>query len=235
MSLVSLRAVPCSIVCFLTFSPQPHCQPGGTRPRMPAWRIRKETPAVNDWRFSMTQSSFAFQKFVWPVVRHWCRPGRLELVESAEADGLLRDFDTLAGIDAWHVVEDEGIVRGIASRVQAGDIDWRSFTVRCRRLNGEKTEFEKRMKAIKEWRQGVIFPALTVHAYVQDYRNGPLLSVAMVYTVDLYEYLEKQIEAGLAKTRKADNAEFYWLPWHQVKSNVRLRQWPPIGTESIIA
>jgi hypothetical protein len=83
-----------------------------------------------------------------PEVRHWCRSGRLELVESPMAEGLLRDFDTLAGIDAWHI-EDDGIVRGIASRVQVGDNDWRTFTVRSRRANGEKTEFEKRMKAYK--------------------------------------------------------------------------------------
>ena len=80
--------------------------------------------------------------------------------------------------------------------MQVGCTDWRTFTVRKSRSSGTKTEFAKRLEAIRKQREGSLYPALTIHACVSDYKNGPLLSVAMVYTADLYECLEIQISKG---------------------------------------
>lgn len=151
---------------------------------------------MSDWRHDMTESSYAFKTYVWPKVGPWCGEDRLEIVESSTATELVRDFDTFAGVDAWQLLDDCGFMRGVASRVQVGGTDWRTFTVRKSRSSGAKTEFAKRLEAIRKQREGALYPALTIHAYVSGYRNGLLLSVAMVCTADLYEYLETQVSKG---------------------------------------
>lgn len=184
-----------------------------------------------DWRHDMTESSYAFQNYVWPKVRSWCDEGRLEIVENTTATGLARDLDTLAGIDAWQLLDNQGFMRGIASRVQTGAKNWRTFTVRKSCSSGAKTEFTKRLEALKNRDRGAILPELTIHAYVCDYRKGPLLSVAVVRTVDLYEYLKTQISKGRAKTRSTNNAVFYWVSWDELEaSKIRIKK--AIGIES---
>jgi len=116
-------------------------------------------------------------------------------------------------------------MRGIASRVQEREWDHRKFTIRKSRSSGAKTEFEKRMEAIRNQSEGALFPALTIHAYVGNYRSGPLFSAAVVYTVDLYKCLEIQISEGRAKTKKGDNAEFYCVYWKElVESKARIHR-----------
>ena len=68
----------------------------------------------------------------------------------AYCTGAPRDFDTRAGIDAWHIIEDDGMMRGMRFRVQEGETDWRTFTVRKSRTSGAKTEFAKRMGSNKK-------------------------------------------------------------------------------------
>jgi hypothetical protein len=175
----------------------------------------------------MAKSSRAFVQYVWPAVSAWCGIGRLEMVESSTARGLVRDFDTLAGIDAWQLLDHRGFMRGIASRVQEGDRNWRTFTVRSRRHNGARTEFEKRLEALRDRRSGAIYPALTIHGYVRDFESGPLLGAAVVRTIDLYEYLDMQVEAATARTRSTTNADFYYESWDRLAEfGVQLRIWP---------
>ncbi|MGH3684081.1 MAG: hypothetical protein ACRDRE_14550 [Pseudonocardiaceae bacterium] len=182
----------------------------------------------SDWRHDMAESSYAFQTYVWPKVRPLCGEGRLEPVESPTAkEGLARDFNMLAGVDAWQLLDDRGFMRAIGARVQA-DSDYRTFTVRKDRfLTGAKTEYAKLTEAIKNRDQGAIYPALSIHAYVRDYRKGPLLSAAVVRTVDLCEYLDIQISERRAKTRKTSNADFYYVYWKELAaSGVKIHTWP---------
>lgn len=175
----------------------------------------------------MASSSLAFVTHVWPAVAAWCGDGRLEMVEDSTARGLAKEFDTLAGIDAWQLLDDRGYMRGIASRVQAGDRNWRTFTIRSRRHNGSRTEFEKRLESIRDRRAGAIYPALTIQAYVRDFVRGPLLGAAVVRTLDLFEYLDAQIEAGTVETNSTTNADFYVLRWPtMVDFGVQVREWP---------
>jgi hypothetical protein len=52
----------------------------------------------------------------------------------------------------------------------------------------------------------------------------------MVYTADLYKYLEIEISEGRANTRKASNAEFYWVSWQNLAaSGVQIRTTEPYG------
>jgi hypothetical protein len=182
-------------------------------------RDRKRGAAVTDWRHDLTESSYAFRTHVWPKVAPWCGEGRLETVESSTAEGLMLDSDILAGVDAWQMLDDRGFMRPVASRVQVGAKNWRTFTVRKSRLNGAKTEFKKRQEAISNRREGALFPALTIHAYVRDYRKGPLLSAAVVYTEDLIEYLTSKVSEGRAKTRQTSNADFYWVSWAELAAS----------------
>lgn len=136
----------------------------------------------------LTDSARDFETIVWPEIKHWCRGGRLVQMEDPAALGLAKDWDTLAGIDAWQVVQDVGI-RGIASRVQWSPKPWHSFTVRTVRSSGYTTEMEKRLGALRE-DAGWLFPALTVQAYLPARGRGPLLYACMARTMDLYTYVE---------------------------------------------
>lgn len=146
-------------------------------------------------------SSWAFKNLVWPEIEGWCGYGRLKLVEDTTARGLAKELDTLAGIDAWQLLDNRGFMRGIASRVQRRPEPYRSFTIRYRRYGGATTEFEKRLSAIRDRDAGALFPALTVQAYVQSWERGPLVAAAVVRTIDMFEHLTAQFRAGRARPR----------------------------------
>lgn len=95
-------------------------------------------------------------------------------------------FDQYSGIDAFQIVNKQ--LRGVAIRVQWGH-DWRTFTIRYKRKNGSKTEYQKRSEAIFS-DKGYLYPYLTIQAYL-DKRNDPdkILSCAAVKTLALYKYI----------------------------------------------
>lgn len=151
----------------------------------------------------LSGSSRAFKGLVWPAVRAWCGSGRLALVEDSTARGLAREFDVLAGIDAWQLRDDRGFMRGIASRVQEirdpSRPPFESFTIRYRRYGGAATEFDKRLSAIRDRDTGALFPALTIQGYVRSWSRGPLLAASVAYTVDVFEHLAEQLRTGRAR------------------------------------
>lgn len=173
------------------------------------------------WDADLSMSSRDFARVVWPVVRPWCRGGRLEVVEDSTAEGLTRSFDVLAGIDAWHLNDELGFMRGVASRVQWGSA-WNTFTIRMSRDSGTKTEFEKRLDAIEQHDiRGDLYPVLTVQAYL-DRQGGSLLSVGMVRTRDLFVYAF----SANPPRRRTGNAEFAYIHWSALKdAGVRVRTW----------
>lgn len=116
--------------------------------------------------------------------------GRLEPVESTTSRRRVdRDFDVLAGIDAWHMLDSRGVMRGIASRVQWGPRNWRTFTIRKSRPTGTETEFAKRLYALDNLDQGWLLPSLTMQAYLTEPRRaGRLLGAAVIHTRDLFGY-----------------------------------------------
>ena len=155
----------------------------------------------------LSWSSRAFKDMVWPEVDrlNWCGRGRLVTVEGSTTEGLAKEFDTLAGIDAWHLLDNRGFMRGIASRVQEilpGRDPYATFTVRYRRYGGAATEFEKRLSAIRDRDSGALYPHLTVQAYIRDRRGGPLLAAAMSKTVDVVNLLAQQLSDSTAERAK---------------------------------
>ncbi|MGD9749717.1 MAG: hypothetical protein AB7W59_01860 [Acidimicrobiia bacterium] len=208
----------------------------------------------DDFARDLTRSSRAFQDFVWPVVEKVCGGGRLTLVENSTARGLAKEFDTLAGIDAWQLLDDRGFMRGIASRVQEirpGREPYPTFTIRSCRFGGAATEFEKRLSAIRDRDSGALYPALTIQAYVRTWQYGPLLAAGVARTVDIFNHLAGLVRDGRVqrqythergcRTRGTPSAgrtrlgagcvqgcaEFYVARWRDMdRADLRCETWP---------
>lgn len=133
----------------------------------------------------LRDTAYDFPRVVWPAIRLECGGGEFRPVEGNANEPLRKDLDTLAGIDGMQILPGRIGMRGIASRIQWGDRDWGSFTLRDSRGNGEKTEIEKRMYVIDHPEQRLLFPPLTVQAYISERRTGHLLSAALAHTEEL--------------------------------------------------
>lgn len=135
----------------------------------------------------LSKSAKAFKEIVWPEIAHWCRGGELIPVEGVTDSRMASLLDQLAGIDAWQVVDGEG-VRGIASRVQFG-ASYRSFTIRRNRVHSTReTEWQKRRRSHKNQDAGWLYPTLTVQAYIS--RDGKLLYACMARTSELFAFAD---------------------------------------------
>jgi len=138
--------------------------------------------------------------------------GEFEVIEGVTVDHLAKLLDMLAGIDVWHIDKVNGI-RGVALRIQTGDKDWHTFTIRATRDNGVKTEFEKRSYAIEH---GFLYPYLTVQAYIT--KDNKLVSFAVAKTKDIID----MIKTGHATMRhtgqeQIGQASFYIIDWYDMK------------------
>jgi hypothetical protein len=136
----------------------------------------------------LTASSQVFLSVVWPAIRPMLGGGRIRPVEGAVDKSLEHDLDTLAGIDGFQMLDRQGVMRGIASRVQwirPGMQPYRTFTIRVKRPSGAATEGEKRLHAIEHQELGFLFPNLTIQAYVSEPFDD-LLSVGIIHTRDLF-------------------------------------------------
>lgn len=158
----------------------------------------------SDVAASLTKSAAAFRDIVWPNISAGLGGGDLVPVESVASAGFVKDLDVLAGVDAWQLVRPSGI-RPLASRVQAGWGRMNTFTIRWSLPSGGRTEIDKRIAAIRD---GYLYPAVTVQAYLDcprrpagdfvvwdrcrcaSWADHPLLSVAHIDTVALYEFAD---------------------------------------------
>lgn len=165
---------------------------------------------------NLRDSSADFCEFVWPVIKSYIGDGRIDPVEAVTNESTTRNLDMLAGIDAWQYLTCG--MRGIASRIQWLYPDnsylerywpWNTFTVRQRTASGCDTEYQKRLKAI-ESKRGLLYPHLTVQAYIYRKRHGPLDAVAVVETAELIDYIRRYNPP--LKTGK-DGHQFYIPRW----------------------
>jgi hypothetical protein len=159
---------------------------------------------------SIGDSSSDFMRLVWPIVGRWAGGSEIFPVEVASEMAFARLLDVQAGIDAWQLVEGQG-VQGIASRIQYGAV-WKSFTVRERRASGGETELAKRLRALKDVDGHWALPAWTVQAYVEEPRVGDLLYVCMTRTPDLYSYVESKLHE-LERRRNPDDGNEFIVVW----------------------
>jgi hypothetical protein len=127
-------------------------------------------------------------------------------------------LDAFSGID--YIREDKIGLQGVAARVQwVGNKEpYNTFTIRAGRYTGTETELDKRIKQIEN---GYFYPAFTLQAYFDNRKDNNLLSIAVVKTIDLYNYLLKNPEELLH--RKSDN-EFIAVKWGNLKKhNIKIK------------
>jgi len=162
-------------------------------------------------------SSGCFVNVVWPVIKTSLGGGRVYPVEGNALNEMQMTLDRVSGIDAWHVMENDEGVRGIASRIQPDDgrhrWPYNSFTIRKSIVSGSDTEYQKRMKAITQPERGYLFPPVTVQAYVRTY-DGPVVSVAIMTTSDLYKSVK---DHKWPVVPGADGNKFLAVWWEAIK------------------
>lgn len=154
---------------------------------------------------AIQRSATQFREAVWPTVGPLLGGGQLIPVESVTDSGMANTLDMLAGVDLWHVHQNQ--IFPIASRVQYGPRAWNTFTIRYSRPNGSPTEYHKRLESIKS---GSLYPQKTIQAYVH---NGQLLAAAAVDTRHLMEQAGRYIHQ--VRVNPVDGAKFIYVNWDQ--------------------
>jgi hypothetical protein len=198
---------------------------------------------------NLTDSSFDFQRLIWPAIAAWCGGGEYVPVESTAEKQLANDLDFYAGIDGYHKIKIKGVMRGIASRIQwekypgqwAKYGPWNTFSIRKSRGTGTATELNKRLYALSHLYDGYIFPHFTVQAYISQRRIGQLLSVAMAYTRQLIPYAyEKWTHCGdcneVCERKVWEDGKcntFLAVSWDRYEqTGLFLKRWPDITPDA---
>lgn len=171
------------------------------------------TRKIPSWDENLRESAKDFLNVVWPKIKEWFGSGDLIPVEAITDSEMAILFDQKSGIDAWYI-EDENGIRGIASRVQWGWKDWRTFTVRMKTIFGGRTEYQKLTNAIEnDW----LYPHWTCQAYLT--KNKHLLNVGRCKTKDLIEYMQDNKELLERQTRIVNKGRpnpFCYISWDEL-------------------
>lgn len=160
------------------------------------------------------KSASAFLGIVWPVVRGKIGGGELMPVEGHASDAMKKSLDVLAGIDAWQMLGNRQGMRGIASRVQPSGKNWGTFTIRYKLASGADTEFQKRRHAI-ESAEGLLFPHLTIQAYLSEGYAAPVHGVGIIRTHDLI--IAAMDYDWPVRTCGQDGNQFMFLSWAKLR------------------
>jgi hypothetical protein len=198
--------------------------------RLPLLRPKPTEP---DIIAALSDSARDFQAIVWPQVAQLplVGGGTLRPVEAVAATSFKDELDLLAGIDAWQIQHSPSGIRGLASRVQWGH-DHYSFSIRTALPSGKETEYQKRLRAIENAEEGLLYPHLTIQAYL-DRKGGKLLSAAAIKTVELIKAAQSLVERRNAGTlvihpglynfkRNPDGTEFLYMRWNYLMFDCKL-------------
>jgi hypothetical protein len=162
---------------------------------------------------NISKSSKAFGDYVWPIIKNVLGGGRIIPVEGMATNDMAQTLDRLSGIDAWQVVGNEEGIRGIASRVQPSGKCWGTFTIRRSIVSGNETEYHKRIRAIFYPDKGLLFPTITIQAYVNKDYQQPVYGVGVIKTKDLF--LAALLHEWQTKTVQGGNSMII-LPWDKL-------------------
>lgn len=142
----------------------------------------------------------AFIGVAWPAIAPLIGGGAFEPASAS--------LDKIAGIDGWQ--RTRRWMRAIAHRLQWGDTDWRTFTIRYTRPTGATTEWEKLRAAAADPSRAK--PDLVIHAYLSGPRRAPtLMSVGATKAKSLVDYASRL--AKLPVRRNPDGVEFIHCDW----------------------
>lgn len=164
----------------------------------------------------LSASAHDFERLVWPVIKDALGGGRVVPVETVAEAEFARDLDVLAGIDVWHIAQGDAGIRGIASRIQWGHRNWRTFTVRYSRRSGYATEYHKRCAALNGG-HGFLYPHITVQAYIDKRPDGALLGCGMAYTSDVIALADPDNESR-RRTNPQDGSTFLVVSYDDLKA-----------------
>ena len=140
--------------------------------------------------YAISESAEAFLELVWPIMAKYVG-GRLLPIETDGQDESKKALDTLAGIDAWYILDGVGM-HGVASRVQWVSTSYDTFTIRYGLPSGGDTEWQKRVRALRE---GYEAPYWTAQGYAALPKSeNRLLNAGFTLTTTLYEYAEPRVQ-----------------------------------------
>lgn len=165
----------------------------------------------DNWRADLSNAVAALES-----IRETILPkiitGRILTVEGSDNEVLIL-LDEFSGID--YIKHDSEGLQGIAARVQFGS-NYESFTIRYKRASGVVTEYEKRLKQIRE---GYFYPTLTMQAYFDNVNDKNLLSVSIMRTDDLFAEIERNPKARTFTNAKDGNI-FKALFWRDIPKDL---------------
>lgn len=121
--------------------------------------------------------------------------GGLIDIETNDSE-LANMFDQYSGIDAIQIVNNQ--MRGVAIRVQ-WRCNYKTFSIRFKRRSNTKTEYQKRVEAIF-MNYGFWYPYLTIQIYLDNKTDNNILSIGVVKTIDLYEYIRDNMNTIQRRT-----------------------------------
>lgn len=160
---------------------------------------------------SLSKSMQVYERCIKPTLIPILR-GELITVEGHTDDETADMLDKLAGIDIFQKTE-RGLA-GIASRIQFDGINHRTFTVRYARASGVKTEYEKRVLAV---RNQLLYPKYTFQAYT-DKDGTKLLGLGVIRTTDLLDYIKKhKPRIRVTGSDQIGQAAFFFCEWSDIK------------------
>lgn len=174
---------------------------------------------------SFNKSAIDFRARVQPVINEVLElTGRWIDVGLIQQD-VCSQLDRVAGIDALHISADGAIATSFAYRCQyikAGWHPFRTFTSRTVLTTGRHTERHKRLSAIAS---GGMYPHWTLQAYMTEGdQDRRLLSVGLIRTQDLYDWVERNYQGGLL-TAGAGGNQFEVYPFDAVARTHQLYEW----------
>lgn len=162
-----------------------------------------------DVQRDMKKSQEAFCSHVWDAIGPLIGGGRVISMESSQDNELRTLFDVTSGIDAWQIIDGQGMY-GVASRVQPSGFDWSTFTVRKSRDSGSRTEWDKLRNAVYS-KDGRLYPKWFVQAYMSK-DNSELVACAAIKTAELVCHIDWFCQEE-HDTRRTSNATFWMVGW----------------------
>lgn len=165
----------------------------------------------------MSHSAQCFQEIVWPKFQPHFRNSKAKFYSSEAVTNseFSKQLDMISGIDAWLIeCKEQGYeyIRGLASRIQWGTTNWRTFTIRKTVRSGYPTEYQKRLKELLI--PGAITPHYCAHAYLT--KDDKLLGGCIALMQDVIRCVEKEI--GWSKSNPQDGTIFWIVPWDELKT-----------------
>jgi hypothetical protein len=183
---------------------------------------------------NIKKSSKHFMQYVWPIVGSWFGGGEIIPVEGVTKTHFAKELDQTAGIDAWQIFDVGGMkcIRGIASRVQWYRDDWinvypfNTFTIRYKLLNGYKTEYDKRIYALKNKGKGILYPSFTIQAYL-SYDGEPIYSVGAIKTETLFNAVSNHQWKVIPVKGGNEMLELSWYDLKMLGYKIKTYKKPP--------